>query len=367
MLIEDLMRLGKALLGGGMPPRDVLQLISDAESVKAKNFYQHVFVVEVDSGSDQAVALSMQVWGQRRPKSAKSKKMDFHPDIRRVCAAPFTLPQGGNPINAQGIYGVPVYPCYEAHLHAFAEGPEGVLGFLKGRLTRSPSFSPSEGLLRSIANEVHDAVCHMDGDDGEKLLGVLVIADIGDAEAAYSTGQGDTTADIGKSRLCEGQAIVPHFDRILDRFWLAKVQEGAELGEREGQCSFCREETTLVSPYCKAWPWLLPTWHCPIPHAGNDSYLVEGVALCPECYRALNVGARIFEKLSKRIHPEVTRELFAPTTTAPGRQLARRKSISDLPTIQGSAFVLPIVDSVLAEESSRTEFGELMSEMQTML
>lgn len=47
MIIEDLVRLGKPLLEGGLSPRDILELVSDMTDPKVKNFYRHVFVIEV--------------------------------------------------------------------------------------------------------------------------------------------------------------------------------------------------------------------------------------------------------------------------------------------------------------------------------
>ena len=48
MLIEDLIRLGRPLLGSGdFKAEDVLRFITGVEDVRLKNFYRHVFVVDV--------------------------------------------------------------------------------------------------------------------------------------------------------------------------------------------------------------------------------------------------------------------------------------------------------------------------------
>ena len=48
MLIEELIRLGRPLLeSNDFAPQDVLRLITGVEDVRVKNFYRHVFVVEL--------------------------------------------------------------------------------------------------------------------------------------------------------------------------------------------------------------------------------------------------------------------------------------------------------------------------------
>lgn len=77
MIIEDLIRLGKPLLEGGMDARDILELVSDVNDEKVKNFFRHVFIVELppEGSNDDPAVLSMQVWGQEEVVAGQRKKL----------------------------------------------------------------------------------------------------------------------------------------------------------------------------------------------------------------------------------------------------------------------------------------------------
>ncbi len=70
MLIDDLIRQGRPLLDSGdFEPEDVLRLVTGVEDVRVKNFYQHVFVVEVPTEESQSPrVLLMQRFGESRPR-----------------------------------------------------------------------------------------------------------------------------------------------------------------------------------------------------------------------------------------------------------------------------------------------------------
>src|SRR5947209_4778204 len=111
MLIEELIRLGRPVLEGGLDPREMLRLITDAADERVKNFYRHVFVVELPPpGSDgEPAVLPEQNW-QVEQQVAGKKKPEIDVDVERALGAPFSLPSGGNPLQPQGRYGLPVYP-----------------------------------------------------------------------------------------------------------------------------------------------------------------------------------------------------------------------------------------------------------------
>ena len=65
MLIEELIRLGRPLLDGDMEPQEVLRLITGAEDERVKDFYRHVFVVELPTDeSGEPWAAPMQRLGE---------------------------------------------------------------------------------------------------------------------------------------------------------------------------------------------------------------------------------------------------------------------------------------------------------------
>ncbi len=363
MIIEDLIRLGRPLLDGGLSAGEILELISDVNDAKVKNFFRHVFVVELPepgSTADPAV-LPMQVWGQEETKEGKT---DFLPDTTRALGAPFVLPTGGNPLHPQGQYGVPVYPCWDRHIQDFHKSADSVLSFLRGRLERTPGFVVEESVMQRVAEVVHAGVAKLTIGPREKVLGVLILAAVTGEKAAYEYCNRSSPVDLGTSKLRPGHFIVPRLDRILEAVWAAKNEEGKSIGTRTGSCSICGQDGTLVSYYCKAWPWALPEWNCPLPYGGNESLMVEGIALDDRCYRALTLGACVFGKLTKRVQPLITRELFSPVADRQGHNTVSRRNLSDLPTILGSTYLLPLHDEALKDPNLQQD---LVAGIQGML
>lgn len=355
MIVEDLIRMGRPLLKDGMDAREILKLVSDVQDVKVKNFYRHVIVVEISEGKD--VFTSHQVWGQVE----EGDREDFVPDVERAIGAPFELTQGGNPLHPQGIYGVPVYPCYERHLESFRESQENVSTFIRGRLKKTPDFYFDDEQINRIASEVHKTVLEeIQKETRGKLLGILVLADTRGETAPYHYINSQTSRHIGRSSYSPGRFIEPNYNRILELFWKAKLQEGAEKGQREGECTICGKEAALITIYCKAWPWYLPTWTCPLPEGGNEKLLIEGVGICPDCYQALVYGACLFEGFTRSVQRLVTREIFSPVADREGIRMAARSSP---PTIQGGGLLLPLLDRVFEDDETREEFAENVQAM----
>src|SRR5947209_794386 len=119
MLIEELIRLGRPLVEGGLSPDEMVRLITDVASPNARNFYRRVFVVELAEGNARTAVLGMAQWGSELED-------DFQVDGPRAVGAPILLPGGGNPLNPQGRYGIPVYPCWDAHFRAFRQSADAV-------------------------------------------------------------------------------------------------------------------------------------------------------------------------------------------------------------------------------------------------
>ncbi len=361
MIIEDLIRLGKPLIEGGMSAKDIIELISDVGDEKVKNFFRHVFVVELPpKGSEtDPVALPMQVWGQEVKVKGKQKKVDFKPDVKRALGLPFVLPTGGNPLHPQGSYGVPVYPLWDRHIRDFQESPVNVLRFLKGRLARTKKVALNELLVRTLAEIIHKQVSVLNIEKRDKTLGILALVQCNDnSPYIYETQSQNLSFVIGQSQYHADTVIVPCYERILESVWSAKFEEGASIGKKEGICSFCNRQEEVVSSYCKAWPWALPEWSCPLPHGGKEAYWVEGIAVCEPCYQALTLGCNVFSGLTRLLHPIVTHEIFSVATDREGHNTASRKKLSDLPSIQGAAYLLPLHDESLKNQEMRHDFCE---------
>jgi hypothetical protein len=347
MLIHDFIRTGQALLSNTPDPLELLRLVTDVADDTVKNFYRNVFVVELPHDGQRDVrVLPRQPFGQPRDRD------DFEVNRRRALGAPITLPSGGNPLNAQGRYGLPAYPCYDRHLRDFQSSADKVREFLEGRLARTPALRLSPETIEEIARQLHETVRGITFEE-KKVLGVLVLAQIGPG-GFYTLGASQTEGHVGFS--ANGQAILPDAARILDAVLSARVEEGREKGERPGQCSVTREQGQLVSAYCKSWPWAFPTWDCPLPHGGDEKSLIESIALSSAAYRALTVGACVFEKLSKPLARVVLPEIFSPADNRAGKEQAQRKR--DLPAILGSALLTPLDEGLLAGEDVSRDFAD---------
>jgi hypothetical protein len=347
VLIEDLIRLGRPLLDGDMKAEELLRLITDVSDDRVKNFYRNVFVVVLPGKGDEPMALGRQVFGSADP----DKNDDFTVDGHKALGVPITLPSGGNPLNPQGRYGLPVYPLYDPHIRAFRESVQGVDKFLEGRLARTENCVLDTATRQKIAQALHASVLATVLDP-KKNLGVLVLAQC-DGSGFFRL---DSNLPVNRIGEWTGRAIVPNYDRILPALWEAKIEEGRGAGARPGPCSIDGTGNESVSAYCKAWPWAFPTWTCPLPDGGDETKLVEGIALSRANYRALVLGACVFIQLTQRLSPVVVPEIFSPVGTRPGKEQAQRRNLSDLPTIVGSAFLLPVQDDTLNDPEHRFEF-----------
>lgn len=369
LLIESLIRLGKPMVEGGISSQAILRQVSDVGVNSASGFLSRVFVVEIDKKGNKTgiAALPVQQWGEYRSQGSKSKKQVFEQDVSRAVGAPFVIPSG-NPLKPQGRYGVPSYLVYDKHFQQFIKGPEEVEKFLSGRLSRTIRISLTDQEIKETASQLHGVFRKIKKDSKEKLLGLVVLAVLeegGPYQLSDTAPVGDASlAYLGPSMLRKGKYLVAKLDLIKERFWEAKLAEGAEMGEREGEgaiCYFCGEEGRVVSTYCKAWTWFTTTWNCPLPVTLKPKELVETIAVCPGCYGALTYGANLFNKLTKPLDNWLTKELFSPSSTAAGKELSRRGNAPD--KIYGCAYVLPVLDNFLDDEEDRFDFVDGMTHM----
>ncbi len=346
----------------------ILKQISDAASPAAKGFLARVFVIEVDRQStpSRVKALPLQCWGEYRPADEKGKKEIFIQDADRAAAAPFVLPMGGNPTKPQGRYAVPAYLAYDGQIKEFIKSSKAAEKFLAARTPKTIGVNLTEEETAAAAAELFNAAQQLAGVK-EKLLALVVIAVL-DEQSPYRLSEkipqgSGSTAYLGPSVVTPGKHIAADLKLILERFWQAKLAEGAEKGQLSGsdaQCYFCGSRGDVVSTYCKAWPWFTTTWNCPLPVNLKDSRLVETLAVCPQCYFALTYGANIFNKLTKPLAYWLTKEIFSPAATAGGKKAAKMGSPDE---IFGCAYALPVLDSFLEDEEDREEFADGMLKM----
>jgi hypothetical protein len=358
MLIEDLIRLGRPLLEGGLLPEDILNIITDVGETRAKNFFRNIFLAELPTEIGHAPAVWWQQLGQELDHEGKK---DFRVDINRAVGIPFSLPAGGNPLHPQGRYGLPAYPCWSPHLQGFRDSPDGVRDFLKGRLERTPGLKLSAEILDALCQRIHEEAKRAFGATDQKRLGVLVLIDCS-PDGFYTYGRRrNSPTTLGESQHVPGRFVEPNLERILEAVWSARLEEGAEIGERaEATCSISGASGRVVSSYCKAWPWAFPTWTCPVPHAGDTALMVEGIRLDAGSYRALTMGACVFNRLVKKVRSFIIHEVFSPTADSQGREIARGRKAIDLAAVFGAAFLLPVEDRFFRDDDFKSLFAKRM-------
>ena len=357
MLIENLVRLGRPFLGQSAAARQTLLEITDVLSPQAVGFFCNVIIVEVDEGrpGTPPAAWGIQDWTTRRVQG-RNEVVEVKPDI--AVAAPFTVPRGGNPRTAQGRYPVPAYIVYEGDMAVFGDAVE-VERFIQPRhertLLRPQAALPA--LARAAASVVAGASLSRAGKN-RKVMGLLLVLPVSDqGPYRYVAGPDvdpETMVDLGPSQLRPGQRVVADLPSLVSLVWAAKAEEGATHGQMEGPCTLCHREGQVVSIYSKAWSWFAPTWEAPLPETLKDDQLVEGAALCPDCYAALTQGAQLFNALTRPLPLWLTRELFAPVDSPGGREMVERGRIPS--TIYGTGFVLPLSDGIFRDPEAVEQF-----------
>ena len=73
MLIEDFIRVGRALLESAPKPEKVLSLITDVTENTVKNFYRNVFVVVLPPGEEGETDVRRMVFGEENDKKERIK------------------------------------------------------------------------------------------------------------------------------------------------------------------------------------------------------------------------------------------------------------------------------------------------------
>lgn len=357
MLVESLIRLGRPFVEGGAEPLELLRQVSDVTDVRARNFFQRVFVVEIaDHGGDRKVAAHpCASWGHMQSDGRSER---FQPDEERAIGIPFVIPRG-NPRAPQGRYPAPIYIVYDGDFRAFRGATDEVKRFLKGRVPRTVGVCWPDELIDEISAALASEFARYIPRDGENCLAVIVIADLSDPNSPYVYDGGNGHIVLCESRLSPGRSICVDVVRLLERVWLAKAAEGAEMGSRAGACSVCGTDAELVSIYSKAWSWFSVTWTAPLPAALDSDHLVEGIALCPLCYASLTIGAQVFSSLAQTLPNWLTKEIFSPVASARARE--NRKA--DPERIYGSLVALPVLDEFLGNQADREFFVRSVASM----
>ncbi|MCY0900456.1 MAG: hypothetical protein OWU33_16290 [Firmicutes bacterium] len=330
MIIDNFIRIGRPLREQTTDVVRQIRLVTDIEGT-ARDFYQRVFIVEVDG--DRVIVHPYQQWGILEEEG---KRRHFLPDDRAI-AAPISISPTGNPTQPQGPYGYPAYPFYG---HKDFASPAEARKFLAERLAKTDNGDMFDEVLEQIAVQLVDAVQQTDDSKGLVILCHMA------SDVYYYAPLRDFCpvghVPVATSLLHGHREIRANVDLLLQRFWQAKFDEGASHGHRkEGLCSFCGRVGEVVSYYSRSWSWFTVTWDAPLSTELPETELVDTVGLCQDCYSAMTVGARVFDKLAQPLPPQVAKEAFSS-----GSEI---RSVSRLPMIQGTLLVAPLLDQAATD------------------
>jgi hypothetical protein len=353
MIIHDLIRLGKAASSVEQDPRDTIEMVTSLQDAVG-GFYRHVFIVEIarDGGRSVVCGHPYADWSEIRSRGTREY---YAPQMERACAAPFIIPSGGNPRNPQGMYSVSAYMVYEKDFLAFPNNPEKIVSFLLARARRTVNLTISTEELEQAAEELSKAFAGCGTSAKDKYMGVILLCDCTEGglfEYGSKTESGPSRVPIAESRIYPDKWILARLDRYIPLLWQAKFAEGAESGitkSPRGVCSFCAKKGTVVSTYCKAWPWMTTTWEGPLPQFLGSKHLVKAIAACEDCYKYLTYGANLVTSGMVIMHNWLVNEVFSPVSSA---SVQNRKSEQ----IFGISYVLPLLDEQLADPETVEEF-----------
>jgi hypothetical protein len=365
MIAEQLIRSGQAFMQGTESPATLLNMVSDSTDEKVKNYWQHVIIVEVDQNEGRVEVHPVRSWGSWY-KPEGGKKQTFVPD-RRATLVPVFFPSGGNQLNAQGFYGLPIYLVWDQHWQNFTANSDGVQNFLKPRLLRTAGVELSEEVQELCCRKVHELVNGHEV-EAKKTQAVLILALTEKDDPFMLSPTRDETTWIANSILDPECSLCADTEMVLERVWEAKLKEGAEKGEIEhGTCAFTGKKGPVVSGDNKAWPWFTTTWEAPFPETFGGKDHVKRLALSPEAYKYLTVGANLFGKLTKQLDFNLNKQLFAPVDSARKRKTEDDKKMIDKnkATILGSAMVTPLLDVTNLDKEDEQLFAEGMEERLT--
>ncbi|OUM86951.1 MAG: hypothetical protein BAA01_00470 [Bacillus thermozeamaize] len=340
MLAEAIIRIGRPLAQSPMKPTERIRWLTDVDNENCKNYFQNVWVVELapEEVLDTLHYMQLGEW------TGEGKNAVFEVDARRSTSFPFHFPNGGNPLKAQGIYPLPCYLMWDAHIKEMQDPGTFAAEVLMPRLSRTvPYFGADESELGLIARRVSNLLakeCNK-WSNNERQLGILMIVDPELKCFRYEEQPGDLT--VQESGIRPGTWIVLDSETTLAWIREAKVREATELGEATDQISTFtnRRADRVVSLYNKSWLWLAPTWEMPRSIYWKDDEWTKGIKADPESYEYFYYGTQFMKAIQVPVSSTTLKEMFAPVMHAEARKHIRASSYEQ---IYGIPMLLPLLD-----------------------
>lgn len=328
MLLSDIVKIGKPLVDSSMPIMERIQLLTDFGKDEVKNFYGNVFIVEI---LDSRVTLHYKQF---------QDEYNGPVDLEAACGIPITLPSGGNPLHAQGIYPIPSYPLYERHINEFGD-EEKTTKLVKDRLVRTVPYMDQEDKIEKLTTLVSEVLVNnaVQYVTEEKQLGILVLVD--HSLDLFTTDANENNLFIVESTLTN-ESISIRSDKIISNITESRFIEANELGIVENEVSTLSNEPSekLVSAYNKGWLWLSPTWEMPRSIYWKNNDWTKGIRLNRDEYEAFYYGTQFLKQIQTPLHASILKEMFAPIQNVEAKKNMRPTSFE---TIFGIPYVTPLV------------------------
>lgn len=311
--------------------KERIQLLTDVGKNEVKNFYGNIFLIELDNKVADFHYYSLQ------DKENDSVNLNY------AIGLPITLPSGGNPIHAQGIYPIPCYPMYNRHLKEFRDIHK-TTKMIYDRLIRTvPYLNVEKNILSQKAEILAKCLKHKTSEFiiEERQLGILMIVDY--SLDLFSTEKNSSNIFIKDCKRTNKKIFI-NPDQIISNIIESRFQEAKELGTETNSVSTISNEISdqLVSAYNKSWLWLSPTWKSPKSIYWSNKDWTKGIRLNRKDYKAYFYGSQFLKQIQTPIHASVLKEMFAPTNSVEAKKHMNPTSFE---TIYGIPYFLPLTNS----------------------
>ncbi len=341
MLAEAIIRIGRPIAQSDLPYKERIRWLTDVNSDSCKNFFQNVFIVEINNND---VAFQFRRVGELRKEG---KKEEFYVNTNENVSFPVLFPNGGNPLNAQGVYPIPCYLMYDPHIKTMTKPTEFIGEVLLPRLNRTVSYrqvsmEEKERLAEKVASILAKHVSQLI--TSEKQLGILLIFDSSlPVYTMFSERKGDDPQFlwIGQSGLSSDMHLYMDGKLALSGILEARLDEASSLGQEQNAISTFsnRKEEKVVSIYNKSWLWLSPTWEMPKSIYWKDDEWTKGIKVDKESYEAFLYGAQFLKQITVPVSSAVLKEMFSPIDN-----VEAKKYKTNFDQIYGAPMVLPLLD-----------------------
>ena len=171
MLAESIIRVGEPIRDSKISNKERLKLLTDCDNVMFKNFFQHVFLIEIDGDNAEYHFLKVGI---------EVGDKDFQIDKTRNFAYPIIATKGGSPTLPQGNYPIPCYLIYNTHIKKMNDTKHIAEKFILPRLERTVSYMEYEKeKLKKLSYKAADLLEDHYGEfiDKKEQKGILYIYD----------------------------------------------------------------------------------------------------------------------------------------------------------------------------------------------